>query len=75
MRRYFCSLLGPSGAYYDASGFRAADDAEAIEVARAIARIIMDRDSSLSDSHMMLHDESGLIVVGDTLEAFASHLQ
>lgn len=75
MRRYFCSLLGPYGAYHDTSGFHAADDADAIEVARAIARIILDRDASTFDAHMMLHDEAGSVIMGDTIEAFASKIQ
>lgn len=75
MTRYFCHFGRDGAVRQDVRGFIADDDAEAIEVARAIAHVMISGDPEAGWTAILLLSEGGSEVLSSTLEAFITGSQ
>lgn len=72
--RYFCHFNRNGLQFKDTRGFQAFDDPEAIEVVRAIARIMFDRDPKAEEGAIQLRSEIGKSILNCSIGSLVSTL-
>lgn len=75
MARYFCHFTIKGVIHSDVHGFDAADDVEAIEILRTMAKILSHGDATAGDAGAALYDDAGRLVTSSTIAALVSTLQ
>lgn len=75
LARYFCHFISGGERLEDGRGFSASSHPEAIEVARAIAVVMMADDESSADAIVLLQSADGEQILHSTVRALATPLQ